>query len=291
MLYIIYMQKKDDSNNTLYKIFDTHSESLMSIETDLLTEIILNTKMHVVNASIQNGKILVKNWINGIYTEVNKHGNKQQYGSSYVLIRKEKDEYKLVDIKGDITYYKMTLELKDLIRSGEVANCIFKYDSGESSIETEDVQIIHKDTNYEQLIDTKYTQFINKTRLLGYGDMSFTYTIEGQEVRLEKYTGTSKDIIMPSFVTAVRQEAFILKDIKTLRLNEGLKIIGTRAFASYHNSRLLGQVEIPSTVEMLGAGAFYGNDKLFDSKYNLNTDRFKIRNNKTIILKQHASQS
>ena len=55
------------------------------------------------------------------------------------------------------------------------------------------------------------------------------------------------------------------------------------------NVRLDGiqRVEIPSTVELIGHGAFIGNKRLFNRENELNEERFKLLDNKTVVLKQH----
>ena len=72
--------------------------------------------------------------------------------------------------------------------------------------------------------------------------------------------------------------------LKTLNLNEGLRVIGTMAFAPTHMSEGLETIEIPSTVELIEHGAFSNNSKLIKINGALNLNKIKLRSDKTIIL-------
>ena len=92
----------------------------------------------------------------------------------------------------------------------------------------EDVYEIEEDREFEKIIQSKYNSFIAKTVMLGYAGITFEYLVENYEVILTKYTGTSNDIVLPPFVTAIGKAAFAHKNVVRLKLNNGLKIIGGR---------------------------------------------------------------
>ena len=60
--------------------------------------------------------------------------------------------------------------------------------------------------------------------------MSFDYMIEGTNVKLKRYTGTTKYVIIPKFITSIMARAFDNCKIETLTLEEGLGAIGAYSF-------------------------------------------------------------
>ena len=283
MIYIISILKDANGNPLYYRGFDIHSESSLLLGSDRLKEII-NAKIEVANASIINNEIVIGKWLTEIYSQrpyiaPGKFETKCN-GAKYVLVTKEHTKYKLVEHLGN-TDTLSEKKLKDLARSIEIANCRLIGNDLAGEIETMGVYDIKHDTKFEELIHFKYRSFIAKTAMLGYNDMTFNYIIENHEVKLRQYTGSSKDIILPSFITVVMKNAFKDMNIKTLNLNEGLKLIGEKAF----NNGDIEKIEIPSTVKLICIGAFGFNKRLFDYS-RLNTNRFKLKSNNTVVLDQ-----
>ena len=99
------------------------------------------------------------------------------------------------------------------------------------------------------------------------------------------YTGTNTDVILPPFITAIKDEAFKKCDITSVVFSKGLKVIGSEAFCT-RRMKGIDQVEIPSTVALIGEGAFMGNAKLSQIDGSINKERFKLLNTKTIVLEQ-----
>ena len=285
MIYIISMIRSDSTRIMHYRGFDTCSESVILMGPDLIKDLIENTSIKIENATILDNNIIISKWIKEIHTiseeivddkVVNRH-----YGAKHIIIGKIDSGYKVVDYMGKVAVVYEQEEIKELVKIGSTANCRIIASIDGEKLETIGVHNIQRDVAFETLIAAKYSRFIAKTKMLGFGAVTFDYIIENSEVKLKKYTGTSQDIILPPFITVIMKDAFRIKGIKNLKLSEGLKIIGTHSFACSGVER----VEIPSTVELICEGAFYGNDKLFNSGCNINTDRFKLRNNKTIILR------
>ena len=284
MLYIRALVTNHTDSVVAYKAYDTYSRSTAVLRRDLLTDILVNNKMQVVNASIQNNAIVIRNWVNGICTEKHTIRNDsiiEKNGPKYIALAKEGNSYRFIDSAGKMQY-KMADYFKEVIKEKEVANCIIT-SSGE--IESEDVYTIYKDKEFEKSIDLKYENYIAKAALLGYNSTTFNYEVENRTVRLTEYTGTNTEIILPSFITVIMKNAFRDKGIEKIELNEGLKVIGIGAFASRSDSASLERIEIPSTVELIGFAAFTGNDKLFMRDSNLSITRFKLRNSKTVMLR------
>ena len=134
-------------------------------------------------------------------------------------------------------------------------------------------------------VDQLYKAFIIKTRALGL-DCSFTYRVTEADVTLDTYTGTSTHAIVPKFVTIIGKDAFNNKNIENVSLNDGLKLIRTRAFA--HNS--IREIDIPKTVIMIKHMAFLNNKELFKheigSDATLDKEKFRVYTDDIIMYDQ-----
>ena len=282
MLYIVGIINGQKGNTIYYSGFETCSNSSIILDPTMLKEIILSTKIKVANAKIKNNNIVITDWVNAINVEtIEFEGDEvvpKYTGAKYVLISRSNNTYKISDNKGYATTV-WEAEMRDITETKEVANCSLNG----NSIEATDIYETISDKEFEKLIAYKYDIFKAKAAMLGYKNITFEYEIENHEVKLKMYTGQNKNIIVPPFITTIMKDAFSLEGIKTIKLSEGLKIIGTKAF-SYGE---LERIEIPSTVELIGTGAFGHNGRLFDGNGFLNTDRFKLRNENTIVLNQN----
>ena len=291
MIYVIALVK--DLNNEIvnYRVFEDLSQSFMTLDKESLTCILLNTKIQVVNATIQNKDIIVKSWAHGICIKRSLFSKDPEYsGPQYVVLEKYNDTHKVINCHNGNMHYWSKEDLATKAKLGQVANC--KVMGEEGALEIEDTHTPHKDENFEKQIESKYTNFKAKAAMIGNAHMTFDIEIDNKEVIINKYTGSNRNIIIPSFVTVIRKDAFKYAGIHTVDLNEGLKIIGAGAFVSADTGESIERVKIPSTVQLIGSLAFNGNDKLFESRLSrdqckLNSDRFKLRNSKTVVLKQN----
>ena len=279
MLYIISIAKYSDKEHTRYLALDTISDSVSALQLDELKNILLNSNIQVINARLQKDKLIIKTWSNNITTFDNTKMTSACNGAKYILLASKEDGmYKIVDHHGEVSTICGT-SLADIAKYKGIANCSTK-------MKTEDTYKIIKDEEFEVSIKLKYEAFIAKTRILSIGDISFKYDIENQEVRLVQYTGSSTDVVLPSFITSIKQNAFYKSNIKTIKLNEGLKVIGTRAFVTKEADGLLERIEIPESVELICNKAFVNNSKIVKTNGRLHADRFKLRSSKTIVLGQ-----
>ena len=166
-------------------------------------------------------------------------------------------------------------KLSNYIKQKAIANC---------SIENEKLisfgtYNITKDIDFEAQIKDKYDRYVAKSTMLG-KKMSFDYIIEGRMVKLVKYTGITKDVIIPKFVTTIMTSAFQKCGIETLIMDNGIKHIGDTAFQGCN----LSEIVIPQTVEFMGSNVFYKNSKLLTQDGDYRDDRITIVNkNATII--------
>ena len=287
MLYIINVMKYDDDRSTFYRLYNIHTDSLIELKQYHLRDIILNSNIKVVNAEVKNHKVVLKQWVNGMHIEDTRSYYTTHQGPKYTLISKKDNTYTLIDFNGA----KLILSKRQLlgcVSSNKVANCHMGAEDGREDIITEDVYAEQRNEEFTKEIATKYTNFLAKTAMLGYHNMSFDYSIKYNQVKLDKYTGTCKEVILPSFITIIMTNAFKESSVTSIKLNNGLKVIGAGAFNSKGHSSGIEDIDIPETVELIDEGAFQGNAKLFSKiDGSLNKNRFRVHNDKTIILDQY----
>ena len=293
MFYVIGVIRSEPDKNgnsrvEKYKLIDTLSESIWSLDTDELQYLIRDGALKVANADLHHRSIKVENWISRVTNHsskiniadlVNKEKSTKNEKCEYILLAEDENDYRLTNFKGHTTKISSWL-LKKLIDSDNIANCA----TAESLKNEERYQIV-KNNEFEKLIALKYEAFITKALALGYGDVSFEYEIENNHVKLRKYTGLSTNIIIPSFITIIMIDSFRKATIETLNLNEGLQVIGAWAFAPMRASFTLKDVEIPSTVKLVGHSAFINNRSLYHRHTgHLIDSRARLRNDETILL-------
>ena len=298
MLYIIGLTRENQkSSKTIgrilnYELFDTDSESCIRANEKMLKSILSDHKIEVANAEMNNNEIKIQDWVNKItiklatlistdYLQIN--GNIDLCSS--ILLAKEAHMYKMVDNEGFVTKISAN-QLKSLVRLNKVANCIRGEHNGKSTIIESNTYKIVKDAEFEKSIKIKYEGFIAKASLLGYEDVSFNYEIENKQVKLRKYTGTSKKVILPSFITTIMTKALSGRNLETIELNEGLEIIGQEAFDRQWVPGGPEKIEIPSTVKWVGTKAFAYNTKLLKQDGSPHTNRIIIRNKATLLMDQ-----
>ena len=267
MLYIL-ASKTIGIDKQNYNIFETHTESMIVGLKENIQRLVNKCHIEAKNAKITNEEVLTNQWPYGI---------RLQYANdcTYVLLAKiNEQKFKLVIRSSGEIVYMNAQELIEDIEAGYVVNC--SVENGDyKSIDTYDIKTNSK---FERDIKQKYEEFRAKSIMLGL-DISFDYSIENKEVKILHYSGTSKRVIIPSFITTINKHAFMSANITELKLNEGLKYIGLNAFANND----IGHVIIPYTVELMGHNALDRNDKLVDIPGSFR-DTVKRLNEKTIIL-------
>ena len=249
MLYLIKYQKLRDGKD-IYSLFETHTDSVITVSESTVLELINKHGMEVKNIYIENNRIRVKDWPHAI----NLHSmDRKDRESEYILLSTIHEiVYKLVDTSGMIMYEQGN-QLRKLIDQGKIANCGYE-DTRSRVHKSIDTYVIDTDPEFIATVVQKYTEFEAKIALLGL-DANFRYKIENKDVKLTAYTGRSNLVVIPSFITTICNEAFAYRGITEVKLNHGLKHIGNKAF--YGNN--LKYVAIPETVEFIGQGAFHYN--------------------------------
>ena len=275
MLYTI--DRPGRYNDTIFcALFETETESTIVITDLQLLDLMIEHKEAIANLRLVEGKIYdIKEdcWYKPEY-------NKAHPGIYYrILAILGEDKFKIVDDSGNVSYVNSE-ELKTIKAENSIANCNLTGDD----LEFIDVPKVITDQRFEEDIAKKYERYNNMCMMLGYNS-EFGYIVEGEEVKITKYTGTSKTVIIPNFITSINEEAFCDTSITELTLNNGLKSIGSKAFYACN----IAQLEIPKSVTFIGKDAFNYNDELFrDSKY---TDNMKILNRNALVINEYTTSS
>ena len=273
MIHAICVQEFYDGN-VYYRFFETTTESFFSGHRENLKALVNDNGLSISNLRLLNEEVMDKPWYNKTHTVKGDTNT----GADYILLCKtSKNEFKLVSFNDKITYVDGR-QLKELTNTHKIANCNML----NGMIKSTDTYNGIRKPQFVQDITRKYELYSAKSGLLG-RKMSFDYIIEGNQVKLKRYTGTDKNVILPSFITSITQRAFARCYIETITLNEGLKYIGFNAFEACN----LAEITIPETVEFMGLGVFEFNKRLLenDSEYGkYRQDKVKILNKKATIL-------
>ena len=272
MLYIARIDDREDGGESYYYMFETHTESLIYGNLKLATELLTSYKMEAKNFCIANGEIKIKQWPH----KIKKSSEIRDSVKYYILLTdKNKQQFKLVNVKGVVRYCSSN-ELRDLIEDKRIANCTYDKNSGYKSIDT---YTIPSSIKFEKRIELKYNEFRAKTTMLGL-DTNFKYIIEGKDVKLVSYTGASKKVILPGFITTICKRAFKAAGVIEIILNNGLKYIGNEAFMGNE----LSHVEIPSSVNFIGRMAFHNNSNELMGLDKYDRKAVNVLNSKALIM-------
>ena len=220
MIYVIRINNQL-TDNTTYTCFDTDTESVFNGKLEDIKIWLSSQGISIENLKLIRDKPVIKQWFNKIHSSSGIKNN----GSDYILLSKmNEDKFKIVDYTGKVM---CTAEdkLRKTIGRNLIANCKIRL----GKIVSVNTYDILEDIHFNEYIDEKYKIYSAKMSLLGQ-NVSFYYTIENEQVRLVKYTGTSKTIILPNFITIIMNRAFMDCPIDSITLNRGIRSIGCNAF-------------------------------------------------------------
>ena len=285
MIYLISIVEDAEEALKSYLLFESNTDSFFMCKEGYLKGLIAEQKIAIQNIALDNNKIIIKNWPHPIHHKgSDKDWQKimKEAISEYACIlicQTNDDSFKLAG-SNEHTYTVNGEELKEYIKNNRITNCSIE-DKQYKSIDT---YTINKDIQFEKHIASEYDKHVAITSLLG-RKVSFDYIIEGREVKLKNYTSSTKDVIIPKFITAIMESAFAYRGLKTLILNEGLKYIGRDAFSRCS----ISEVTIPKTVEFICESAFIANRDIQTIEGNL-TNNIKTLNKDTIIIKKYNIQ-
>ena len=272
MLYIIGTVEEYEDEDS-YIFFETGTDSFFKGDDEFLQDLISINEIEIKNIVLHGRKYQPKPWPNKMYC---KRILDMDSGEPYILLcQLGADNFKLVSCAEEAIRYMSSKYLKDYTNANKIANC---FRGSQGKYESIDTYNAIKNTEFEEDIGKKYKRYEAISAMLGH-KASFKYTIEGREVKLVKYTGIAKEVIIPNFITSIMTEAFYSSGIEELTLNQGLKSIGRAAFGDCKLSNII----IPETVEFIGEQAFFGNRRIgtLNGQY---TKGIEILNKKTVVL-------
>ena len=266
MIYIIGVKiNLNEESETVYRLYESHTESIMHGKIQFLQSLNANRELEVKNMHTENEILQLNNWAQTLMEMKDATKISQ---TRHILIGSDKERFKIVSNYGTAKYIN-SWELKKKIENNEIINCeAIKTDNG-ITYKSTDACNINTNAKFIEYIKTKYKEFRSKAIILGL-NIRFEYDIEGDEVRLANYTGTSKRVIIPNFITAINEYAFQDSGITELTLNTNLKYIGGYAF----EKNPLTSVQIPQSVQFIGQQAF-----------DIEDNAIELSNSKTLIIK------
>ena len=270
MICVVKITELSDKSR-VFMLFESNTESFFGGNGQDLKRLIKIHNMHPTNIELLDSETESEHWINKVHHK----NNDISKGANYILLCEMYDNrFKTASYDGRISHIN-SYELKLLARQRRIANCTVE----DRALKMEPAYHITNNTQFEEEIAERYKIYEAKSILLG-RKMSFEYTVEGTKVKLLKYTGTTKNVIIPKFITTIMKEAFIDCGIETLTLDDGLKYIGTRAFKNCN----LSKVTIPQTVKFMGQGVFSTNIRILTVHGAYRNDRVNILSKDTTVL-------
>ena len=264
MMYVVSTGQYFDKSEMCI-VFDENTESSFSSNTEALNKLIQENMM--APGYMQSAKNSL--WYNEVYSRI------RDVGAQFTVLCKVDDKFKLVGHREKVGYVN-TEQLREYVKEHNVTNCEIKT-NGEFRFTG--VHELARDTEFEDYINKKYERYVLKSTLMG-RNMAFDYIIEGKRIKLKKYTGTTKNVIVPEFINTIMNRAFQDTGIEQILIQDGLEYIGCSAFKDCK----LSTITIPSTVKFIGKEAFHRNKRLLTSENEYREEKIKIINAETVAL-------
>lgn len=161
--------------------------------------------------SIEKSILLNVDYISGMCCTVNKFGNTSFMSVEHVI---------------------------GLVKSGRILNAEWNL----TSIDLADVSAIKYDKKHEE-IEHIYNNYQDKSLAIGL-DQGFKYHIINNKVVVDVFTGCSKELYIPDFVSCIRGR--VPSTVEKIHLREGLEVIGDGALIFCQDTNVI----IPSTVKL-----------------------------------------
>lgn len=250
MYYIIDkgIEYSEDMPNSVdreaYYIVDVITETSLRLYDEDVVKAVNEGLLDIKNADIVDNKVCLHSWV-----------RKLSLDNIIVIAKVGIDSYKILDNRGKVSIIDSD-DLNEYIKQNEVVNI-----SNGDLIDTYDITV---DSEFKKKIASEYKAYSNKSTTLGLSG-SFDYTIEGRNVILTRYMGMSKEVVIPNFVTHIKQYAFAMLGIgarvdkvTSIKLSNRLEGIGNNAFSGND----LSKVEIPKSVKFISATAFNANRQM-----------------------------
>ena len=273
MLYVV-STSKDMDDSIRYRLLETGTESIFSVTEHVLKKLKLVHGLDIKNIVFKIPKKGSENWWNNIKCEKSATNS----GAEYTLLCEVgKDTFKIISEDEFISYISFE-QLRVYTEQSRLTNCYMHNDK----LVPINTYTTTKDNQLEQTVDTQYKRYEVLSTMLG-SKMSFEYIVECNDVRLVKYTGISKNVIVPKFITAIKKNAFHRTSIETITLEPGLKSIGSHAFDECD----LAEITVPETVDFVGTWAIDHNKKLRTQEREFKKEKIIILNGKAAVLDRY----
>ena len=266
MMYLIATEENAHGYES-YLFFDSITDSFFSGNRTVLIRLVRKHEMEPKSLTVDENNI----WFNQTYHKKIAGVT----GASHVLVcRLTNGKFKLAGYNKKIVCLN-DRGFKHCVTNNKIANC--QVQDGKCKLRGH--FRVTGDLEFEQEIATKYEKFIAKSAMMG-RKLSFEYDIENKIVKLKNYTGTDKNVIVPKFVTAIMEKAFIKCEIETVTLEQGLRHIGSYAFSGCK----LKEIIIPKSVAFIGAGAFVKNKDMLTKMGSFVDGRIILLNKETTVI-------
>ena len=263
--------------NNLYYIFETNTESTIKCSGEVLKQLISSKAIEVKNVNLSENTLEIKTYANEIHNQLLFGSNS---GAEYiVLCLASKNKYKIVKYDGKVEYIN-TEKLFDYFKQEKIYNYVMQNNKPVLM----DRYKVTDNQQFKESIAEKYKKYTALTAMLG-SKSTFNYEVEGDVVRLAEYTGESRDMIIPNFITAIKQRAFISKWMQSVTIGNSVEYIGSNAFKGCN----ISEITIPEQVKFIGGSAFSGNKKLVGIR-NDYKETIKILGKSTITFKEYFTE-
>lgn len=263
MLYAIAELGQSEDHITGYRIFDVATKSVFDLTFGDILKLFHNN-VRIAGLTHRYNVVEYK-WPNRL-TMVSKEGEIRR--AEFVYIGVIDGVEKSVHFNGMLT--DVSERFQRFVAESKVAN--YTRARGRYGYNIIDAIEIRTEKQFKEMIDLQYRIYIEKSAMMGL-DGSFKYTVIGKDVVLDWFKGESDKAVLPSFITGIGLAAFSDLAMESIKLNDGIKIIGNEAFR--HN--MLHDINITSSVQIVGRWAFYSCG--IKTKSNLH-----IESSKTVII-------
>lgn len=205
-----------------YRILNTNTEEVKDCQIKNLTNAMLNKNVKIRNMAIKNGKPKLIDDSDMRYPRITKGDDTSRSEAIIVIGRVSLVEYRCTDYTGKVninTLDNLTYTNNKVILVGGYIK--------DGEILMEDTYDI--DVERVRYLEDKIKKYTNKVSALG--DIPYEIRIIGHDAVIVKADVYVQNAIIPSFVTAVWEGAFIgCEDIQELTIMSNIKYIGYRAF-------------------------------------------------------------
>lgn len=237
MLYLIGY----DRSTGIHRLFHSETNSFICGNSFKIKEFIKEYNEEPMNFIVDDIRLIPNGMPNGLYEKG------ATLGRTFIEAIIDGTICKVVTQNGRVRYITVK-HARDIIDDNKSSNCIRHEDGKYELNHVRQYNIQDRICKVREL----YKSFINKSKLLGI-DNRFQYSLDEDNVILERFIGDNTRVSIPHFITSIGEQAFSECNIDKLSIPESVRYIGGRAFLDSHISNL----EIPESVKFIGDQVFY----------------------------------